>query len=212
MLEIKDGELSGVLSSTLTSPINFKLNAGDSLCIYAWEQSIRQALVDTVVGLRPLKKGYFTMDGDLIDAQSVAYFRQKFAFVPRHLDFALVTVDELLDYMLSVNHRLTCEQIKAEWLRFGFEDSLFKKPLDELGRNVLQTLLIINAVLLERTYMVLDLRDNVLLPGQILNYLQGYLHSGGAIIMASNHESMKNFCTCTLSSPIGTTSTLHHFE
>lgn len=212
MLEIKDGELSGVLSSTLTSPINFKLNAGDSLCIYAWEQSIRQALVDTVVGLRPLKKGYFTMDGDLIDAQSVAYFRQKFAFVPRQLDFPLETVDELLDYMLSVNHRLTCEQIKAEWLRFGFEDSLFKKPLDGLGHNVLQTLLIINAVLLERTYMVLDLRDDVLLPGQILNYLQGYLHSGGAIIMVSNHESMKNFCTCTLSSPIGTTSTLHHFE
>ena len=193
MLEIKDGELSGVLSSTLTSPINFKLNAGDSLCIYAWEQSLGQALVDTVVGLRPLKKGYFTMDGDLIDAQSVAYFRQKFAFVPRQLDFPLETVDELLDYMLSVDYRLTCEQIKAEWLRFGFEDSLFKK-------------------LLERTYMVLDLRDDVLLPGQILNYLQGYLHSGGAIIMASNHESMKNFCTCTLSSPIGTTSTLHHFE
>ena len=153
-----------------------------------------------------------SFDGDLIDAQSVAYFRQKFAFVPRQLDFPLETVDELLDYMLSVNHRLTCEQIKAEWLRFGFEDSLFKKPLDELGRNVLQTLLIINAVLLERTYMILDLRDDVLLPGQILNYLQGYLHSGGAIIMASNHESMKNFCTCTLSSPIGTTSTLHHFE
>ena len=212
MLEIKDGELSGVLSSTLTSPINFKLNAGDSLCIYAWEQSLGQALVDTVIGLRPLKKGYFTMDGDLIDAQSVAYFRQKFAFVPRQLDFPLEIVDELLDYMLSVDHRLTCEQIKAEWLRFGFEDSLFKKPLDELGRNVLQTLLIINAVLLERTYMVLDLRDDVLLPGQMLNYLQGYLHSGGAIIMASNHESMKNFCTCTLSSPIGTTSTLHYFE
>ena len=111
MLEIKDGELSGVLSSTLTSPINFKLNAGDSLCIYAWEQSIRQALVDTVVGLRPLKKGYFTMDGDLIDAQSVAYFRQKFAFVPRQLDFPLETVEELLDYMLSVDHRLTWEQI-----------------------------------------------------------------------------------------------------
>ena len=201
MLEIKDGELSGVLSSTLTSPINFKLNAGDSLCIYAWEQSLRQALIDTVVGLRPLKKGYFTMDGDLIDALSVAYFRQKFAFVPRQLDFPLETVAELLDHMLSVDHRLTCEQIKAEWLKFGFGDSLFKKPLDELGRNVLQTLLIINAVLLERTYMVLDLRDDVLLPGQILNYLQGYLHSGGAIIMASNHESMKNFCTCTLSSP-----------
>ena len=128
MLEIKDGELSGILSSTLTSPINFKLNAGDSLCIYAWEQSIRQALVETVVGVRPLKKGYFTMDGDLIDALSVAYFRQKFAFVPRQLDFPLETVDELLDYMLSVDHRLTCEQIKAEWLRFGFEDSLFKKP------------------------------------------------------------------------------------
>ena len=201
MLEIKDGELSGVLSSTLTSPINFKLNAGDSLCIYAWEQSLGHALVDTVVGLRPLKKGYFTMDGDLIDALSVAYFRQKFAFVSRQLDFPLETVDELLDHMLSVDHRLTCEQIKAEWLKFGFGDSLFKKPLDELGRNVLQTLLIINAVLLERTYMVLDLRDDVLLPGQILNYLQGYLHSGGAIIMASNHESMKNFCTCTLSSP-----------
>ena len=212
MLEIKDGELSGVLSSTLTSPINFKLTAGDSLCIYAWEQPIRQVLVDTVVGLRPLKKGYFTMDGDLIDAQSVAYFRQKFAFVPRQLDFPLEAVNDLLDYMLSVDHRLTCEQIKAEWLKFGFGDSLFKKPLDELGRNVLQTLLIINAVLLERTYMVLDLRDDVLLPGQILNYLQGYLHSGGAIIMASNHESMKNFCTCTLSSPIGTTSTLHYFE
>ena len=166
----------------------------------------------TLCVLRPLKKGYFTMDGDLIDALSVAYFRQKFAFVPRQLDFPLETVDELLDHMLSVDHRLTCEQIKAEWLKFGFGDSLFKKPLDELGRNVLQTLLIINAVLLERTYMVLDLRDDVLLPGQILNYLQGYLHSGGAIIMASNHESMKNFCTCTLSSPIGTTSTLHHFE
>ena len=152
------------------------------------------------------------MDGDLIDTQSVAYFRQKFAFVPRQLDFPLETVEELLDYMLSVDHRLTCEQIKAEWLRFGFKDSLFKNPLDELGRNVLQTLLIINAVLLERTYMILDLRDDVLLPGQILNYLQGYLHSGGAIIMASNHESMKNFCTCTLSNPISTTSTLHRFE
>lgn len=92
MLEIKDGELSGILSSTPTSPINFKLNAGESLCIYAWEQPIRQVLVDTIVGLRPLKKGYFTMDGDIIDSQSVAYFHQFFAFVPRQLDFRIKVI------------------------------------------------------------------------------------------------------------------------
>ncbi len=201
MLEIKDGELSGILSSTPTSPINFKLNAGESLCIYAWEQPIKRVLIDTIVGLRPLKKGYFTMDGDIIDSQSVAYFHQFLAFVPRQLDFLLETVDELLDYISLIDRQIICEQIKAEWLKFGFGDNLFEQSLNKLGHNTLQTLLIIYAVLLKRAYIVLDLDDEVMLSEQALNYLQDYLHSGGAIIMASNHESMKNFCMGTLSSP-----------
>lgn len=61
MLEIKDGVLSGVEYSKTVAGINFMVEAGEMLCIYAWHDKKRQAIIHTLLGLQPLKSGFFLL-------------------------------------------------------------------------------------------------------------------------------------------------------
>ena len=82
MLEIKNGTLRGVTHTEMYTDINFVIEEGEMFCIYGWKANARKALLYTLLALQPLKSGFLSTDGDVVDERSAAYYRAHTAYVP----------------------------------------------------------------------------------------------------------------------------------
>ena len=198
MLEIKNGTLSGVEHPAMAADINLVVDAGEMLCIYAWSSDKRQAIVHTLLGLQPLKSGFMSVDGDVIDERSAAYYRSHTAFVPRDLRLPFKTVGETMQAMMTVDKDLTKGTIESEWRKVGIADGLWNALVEHVGQDILQQMMSFS-----RDYLLIVLID--LLPGamtpEMMDYLRQYTASGGLIVIATDDEEVKGQCDKSLLEP-----------
>lgn len=200
MLEIKNGTLSGVEHPATVADINLVVDAGEMLCIYAWSSDKRQAIVYTLLGLQPLKSGFMSVDGDVIDERSAAYYRSHTAFVPRDLRLPFKTVGETMQAMMTVDKDLTKGTIESEWRKVGIADGLWNALVEHIGQDILQQMMIVIAVMRGCNHMIIDLLPGAMTP-EMMDYLRQYTASGGLIVIATDDEEVKGQCDKSLLEP-----------
>ena len=200
MLEIKNGTLSGVEHPATATDINLVVDAGEMLCIYAWSSDKRQAIVHTLLGLQPLKSGFMSVDGDVIDERSAAYYRSHTAFVPRDLRLPFKTVGETMQAMMTVDKDLTKGTIESEWRKVGIADGLWNALVEHVGQDILQQMMMVVAVMRECNHMIIDLLPGAMTP-EMMDYLRQYTASGGLIVIATDDEEVKGQCDKSLLEP-----------
>ena len=183
MLEIKNGTLSGVEHPATAADINLVVDAGEMLCIYAWSNDKRQAIVHTLLGLQPLKSGFMSVDGDVIDERSAAYYRSHTAFVPRDLRLPFKTVGETMQAMMTVDKDLTKGTIESD-----------------VGQGIVQQMMMVVAVMRGCNHMIIDLLPGAMTP-EMMDYLRQYTASGGLIVIATDDEEVKGQCDKSLLEP-----------
>ena len=164
MLEIKNGTLSGVEHPATAAGINLVVDAGEMFCIYAWSSDKRQAIVHTLLGLQPLKSGFMSVDGDVIDERSAAYYRNHTAFVPRDLRLPFKTVGETMQAMMTVDKDLTKGTIESEWRKVGIADGLWNALVEHIGQDILQQMMMVIAVMRGCNHMIIDLLPGAMTP------------------------------------------------
>lgn len=200
MLEIKNGTLSGVEHPATAADINLVVDAGEMLCIYAWRSAKRQAIVHTLLGLQPLKSGFMSVDGDVIDERSAAYYRSHTAFVPRDLRLPFKTVGETMQAMMTVDKDLTKGTIESEWRKVGIADGLWNALVEHIGQDILQQMMMVVAVMRGCNHMIIDLLPGAMTP-EMMDYLRQYTASGGLIVIATDDEEVKGQCDKSLLEP-----------
>ena len=200
MLEIKNGTLSGVEHPATAVDINLVVDAGEMLCIYAWSSDKRQAIVHTLLGLQPLKSGFMSVDGDVIDERSAAYYRSHTAFVPRDLRLPFKTVGETMQAMMTVDKDLTKGTIESEWRKVGIADGLWNALVEHIGQDILQQMMMVIAVMRGCNHMIIDLLPGAMTP-EMMDYLRQYTASGGLIVIATDDEEVKGQCDKSLLEP-----------
>ena len=200
MLEIKNGTLSGVEHPATAADINLVVDAGEMLCIYAWSSAKRQAIVHTLLGLQPLKSGFMSVDGDVIDERSAAYYRNHTAFVPRDLRLPFKTVGETMQAMMTVDKDLTKGTIESEWRKVGIADGLWNALVEHIGQDILQQMMMVIAVMRGCNHMIIDLLPGAMTP-EMMDYLRQYTASGGLIVIATDDEEVKGQCGKSLLEP-----------
>lgn len=200
MLEIKNGTLSGVEHPATAADINLVVDAGEMLCIYAWRSAKRQAIVHTLLGLQPLKSGFMSVDGDVIDERSAAYYRSHTAFVPRDLRLPFKTVGETMQAMMTVDKDLTKGTIESEWRKVGIADGLWNALVEHIGQDILQQMMMVVAVMRGCNHMIIDLLPGAMTP-EMMGYLRQYTASGGLIVIATDDEEVKGQCDKSLLEP-----------
>ena len=200
MLEIKNGTLSGVEHPAMAADINLVVDAGEMLCIYAWSNDKRQAIVHTLLGLQPLKSGFMSVDGDVIDERSAAYYRSHTAFVPRDLRLPFKTVGETMQAMMTVDKDLTKGTIESEWRKVGIADGLWNALVEHIGQDILQQMMMVIAVMRGCNHMIIDLLPGAMTP-EMMDYLRQYTASGGLIVIATDDEEVKGQCDKSLLEP-----------
>ena len=200
MLEIKNGTLNGVEHPATAADINLVVDAGEMLCIYAWSSDKRQAIVHTLLGLQPLKSGFMSVDGDVIDERSAAYYRSHTAFVPRDLRLPFKTVGETMQAMMTVDKDLTKGTIESEWRKVGIADGLWNALVEHIGQDILQQMMMVIAVMRGCNHMFIDLLPGAMTP-EMMDYLRQYTASGGLIVIATDDEEVKGQCDKSLLEP-----------
>ena len=200
MLEIKNGTLSGVEHPAMAADINLVVDAGEMLCIYAWSSDKRQAIVHTLLGLQPLKSGFMSVDGDVIDERSAAYYRSHTAFVPRDLRWPFKTVGETMQAMMTIDKDLTKGTIESEWRKVGIADGLWNALVEHIGQDILQQMMMVIAVMRGCNHMIIDLLPGAMTP-EMMDYLRQYTASGGLIVIATDDEEVKGQCDKSLLEP-----------
>ena len=181
MLEIKNGTLNGVEHPAMAADINLVVDAGEMLCIYAWSSDKRQAIVHTLLGLQPLKSGFMSVDGDVIDERSAAYYRSHTAFVP-------------------IDKDLTKGTIESEWRKVGIADGLWNALVEHIGQDILQQMMMVVAVMRGCNHMIIDLLPGAMTP-EMMDYLRQYTASGGLIVIATDDEEVTGQCDKSLLEP-----------
>ena len=200
MLEIKNGTLSGVEYPAMAADINLVVDAGEMLCIYAWSSAKRQAIVHTLLGLQPLKSGFMSVDGDVIDERSAAYYRSHTAFVPRDLRLPFKTVGETMQAMMTVDKDLIKGTIESEWRKVGIADGLWNALVEHIGQDILQQMMMVIAVMRGCNHMIIDLLPGAMTP-EMMDYLRQYTASGGLIVIATDDEEVTGQCDKSLLEP-----------
>ena len=200
MLEIKNGTLSGVEHPATAAGINLVVDAGEMFCIYAWSSDKRQAIVHTLLGLQPLKSGFMSVDGDVIDERSAAYYRTHTAFVPRDLRLPFKTVGETMQAMMTIDKDLTKGTIESEWRKVGIADGLWNALVEHVGQGIVQQMMMVVAVMRGCNHIIIDLLPGAMTP-EMMDYLRQYTASGGLIVIATDDEEVKGQCDKSLLEP-----------
>ena len=197
MLEIKNGTLRGVTHTEMYTDINFVIEEGEMFCIYGWKANARKALLYTLLALQPLKSGFLSTDGDVVDERSAAYYRARTAYVPREVDLSLKTVGDVMQALMTIDDDLTKGNMESEWRKVGIETGLWDKPVTAIPRDMMQQMMIVVGVMQGRERMVIDQY-----PGSItltmIDYLRRYTASGGLVIIATDDEEVKGQCDKSL--------------
>lgn len=197
MLEIKNGTLRGVTHTEMYTDINFVIEEGEMFCIYGWKANARKALLYTLLALQPLKSGFLSTDGDVVDERSAAYYRAQTAYVPREVDLSLKTVGDVMQALMTIDDDLTKGNMESEWRKVGIETGLWDKPVAAIPRDIMQQMMIVVGVMQGRERMVIDQYPGSITPTMI-DYLRRYTASGGLVIIATDDEEVKGQCDKSL--------------
>ena len=198
MLEIKNGILSGVEYPATSADINFSVNAGEMLCIYRTQDDYVTAIIRSMLGLQPLKSGFITIDGDVVDASSAAYFRNMFSYVPHDLDMPLDKITDVLSSPFETDKRITKKILKGELDRFGIDAAVLDSDYNKLPKYVTQLILIIVAVLSDRPYLIIDKLYSEITANILMPYLNDYATEGHSVIIVSDDEDIRRMCNKSL--------------
>lgn len=198
MLEIKNGILSGVEYPATSADINFSVNAGEMLCIYRTQDDYVTAIIRSMLGLQPLKSGFITVDGDVVDASSAAYFRNMFSYVPHDLDMPLDKITDVLSSPFETDKRITKKILKGELDRFGIDAAVLDSDYNKLPKYVTQLILIIVAVLSDRPYLIIDKLYSEITANILMPYLNDYATEGHSVIIVSDDEDIRRICNKSL--------------
>ena len=198
MLEIKNGILSGVEYPATSADINFSVDAGEMLCIYRTQDDYVTAIIRSMLGLQPLKSGFITVDGDVVDASSAAYFRNMFSYVPHDLDMPLDKITDVLSSPFETDKRITKKILKGELDRFGIDAAVLDSDYNKLPKYVTQLILIIVAVLSDRLYLIIDKLYSEITANILMPYLNDYATEGHSVIIVSDDEDIRRICNKSL--------------
>lgn len=142
---------------------NFSMAAPDSTltAICGPKGSGKTALIETLMGLRPLAKGYVSVDGELLQPATAVFFRSRMAYVPQTLQApGQLTANELLllyaDCSKRSHQTLRKDDVQQLWPALQLDDALWTSPLYRLAASEQRRIMLSFALGAHRSILVAD--------------------------------------------------------
>ena len=116
-------------------------------------------LFDYILGFKPYKSGYISIDGAVVDTQSAGYFRQSMAFVPTHFCEYKESVVDLFHLHLKANDNKEArckEQLKQLLKEIGIDKEILKQKYCSLTPFEQQAILLCFSIVSPKDLVLID--------------------------------------------------------
>ncbi len=159
MLEFKNTSVQ-LLNDSQSKQFSLVVGDGDVACLCGAHGSGKSRVLCAVLGLAPTKSGFITIDGEIVAPGSAYYFRKMMAYVPQAVPTGEMSVECLVQDLLSlhVNASLAVgkDELFGVWRSVGIDESFYDKSLDALKPEVRKIILMSILPLLKRKIVLID--------------------------------------------------------
>lgn len=185
---------------TLFSGVSFVARPGDAVAVTG-DVVARKALLFAMLGLRPLKSGWVSIDGEPVTAVTGNYFRQFIAYQPDTLDFEGLTVQEVAKSQFAIkanaDYAYSVKAVAAELSSLGVDADCMQKGFDEMDEAVAQRASLVLVGMFERQLLLLDnptSRQDEAGCQFVAGYIKQKRSEGVALIVATADENLLAVC------------------
>lgn len=145
MLELKNVFLSRG-GQPVVSDLSFVAKDGEVMCLVGGPGSGKTSLLMAILGLLPVEKGYITLDGEWINADSAASFRQMIGYLPQDLAFPKGTVEEFLETLTHLKGNrassFSQESLMKEWEKVGIDAAFLNRDITVVETSVIRAIIL----------------------------------------------------------------------
>lgn len=142
MVELKNISIGSGTTAALTD-LSAVAGAGETLLLYGATPETRHALINAVMGLTPVSKGYLTIDGEIVDAASARYFRRQMAFIPSDTTLPYATLRGMAEAARKLQANRGRQDADKElfeiWAGAGIERDCYDRPWNDVGQEIKRT-------------------------------------------------------------------------
>lgn len=200
MLQIENASIA-YGDRVLFSGFNLELGCGEMASISGPSGCGKTSLLNAVLGFVPLREGRITVNGMLLERNTVDHIRKHTAWIPQELALPSEWVREMvrLPFDLKAN-RVTPfseERLFACFEELGLERRLYEKRVNEISGGQRQRMMIAVAALMNKPLMVVDEPTSALdaeATGRVLGFLHRQAKKGSAILAVSHDEVFTAGC------------------
>ena len=196
-LELKDIPFE-TIDSTSSFSLSFTVEEQELVSIYTTNASEMGCLFDYILGFKPYKSGYISIDGAVVDTQSAAYFRQNLAFIPTHFCEYKESVIDLFQLHLKANDNKVAhckEQLKYLLKEIGIDKEILKQKYCSLTPFEQQVILLCFSIISPKDLVLIDHLwcDEESEEQTILQYLLNKIREqGSGILTVTSNETIAN--------------------
>ena len=191
MLEIKNPLLKINGETLLVPNMSFSVVSGEIFCISGSKTLSNTFLLKVLLGMHKLDGGYVTIDGDIVDGDSVRFFRKMMAYVPRDVELPYQNIAEMVEHILDLDvnkkKEISQEMLFDEWQKIGLQQSDWDTELKLLPAATIQLAMLSIARVLKSPYVLIDEIEDIAEPVLLANYLCEMASDGAAIVVVSNN-------------------------
>ncbi len=181
MIELNKVRIS-IAGTAVTAPLSAILDEGESLLVHGATAACRHAVVETIMGLRPVAGGYLTIGGELVTPASAPYFRRQMAYVPADVALPYQTVHD----MVRATARLKANRPNAgdmdaladEWRHAGIADDCYEQPLADVAPGTLRLMMLAVAKWLRKSVVLAEEID----ASAVAAYLRSLAAEGTSVV------------------------------
>lgn len=159
MLELNDVSIV-VGGSPRLSALSLLLADGQSLLFTGADKALRSAVVQTLLGLKPVAGGHVLIDGERVTPTSAPCFRSQTAYVPASGHWPDETVHGLVDRLCRLRHHAATvpshEALRGEWQAMGLGADVADKRIGELAEETRQLLMLAVARLMGKQRVLVE--------------------------------------------------------
>lgn len=159
IIEMKDVHLR-VGESEQYGNISFSALPGDIFAVTGGSQQARSAVLQSLIGVLPVEKGWISVDGEALKGNLGAYFRRLMSYLPRRLDFGDELVRDVIDYYISLsankNKEISMSILKDELRQLSLKDDIIDQKFSSLSAAEAQRVAIALTGMTERKVFLLD--------------------------------------------------------
>lgn len=200
MLRIENASIA-YGKDVLFSGFNLHLKPGEIASISGPSGCGKTSLLNAVLGFIPLKEGSITINGILLEKNSIDLVRKQIAWIPQELALPLEWVKDMvqLPFGLKANRSTPFSENKlfACFEQLGLEKELYYKRVNEISGGQRQRMMIAVASLIGKPLTIVDEPTSALdagSTGKVLAFFRRQTEKGSAILTVSHDPEFARGC------------------